>query len=520
MHLQAGRKVPALTGVKWIKGEETVLGEKLSVLVFFDEAEDLSALTSAMSEMAKKYKKKISIAGLSGMSEESMESVISYTEEIIQYGLGIVSEKLDMSYMAGIEGFSSAFVIDSEKHLLWNGDFQSMDTALAVVFKKKDEKILLELGKKRQKIIELNSEIQGNISLHLDKKKELKDLLSEYLKVFADDDDRMENLEVLYSYWTPGEIFSLPDQIDWVSEKPDFQKPYSLVSFWDMENAPYVMPFPHIAEIFNQHKDMLNVISLVKKTDSKEEIKEYLDGLEYGTDYPTGIISEKNFQKILSEEPNYSQYSFLTDGENRLLWAGTADNANPIILYLKNHKNPDKALLDMQADKEVFTALSNAVNAGTEITDGVLSKIRKYAKKILKVNPEDRTVIETVLEISGILGSEQLKETFSEIEFSEIKPEFIIDIISTLYGLSEDIYPFEYAFLWLETALKKNPNENAYMAYGNVLAKAGLTQTALDYFNKALEISSDDPEAEIGKKEMLRILEGQKSARRVSQTVK
>ena len=54
VQLQAGKKVPALTGVKWVKGEEALLGEKLTVLIFFHESAEYFSVISAMAEMAKK----------------------------------------------------------------------------------------------------------------------------------------------------------------------------------------------------------------------------------------------------------------------------------------------------------------------------------------------------------------------------------------------------------------------------------------------------------------------------------
>ncbi|HNF14708.1 MAG TPA: hypothetical protein PK453_13645 [Leptospiraceae bacterium] len=522
VQLQAGKKVPSLTGVKWVKGEEALLGEKLTVLIFLNESAEYYSVISAMAEMAKKYKKKVSIAGLSSMNEENMNYFLSGTEETIQYGVGTVSEKLYIAYMSGIEESAYAFVIDSEKHLLWGGDFQSMDTALAVVFKKKDEKILLELGKKRQKILELNSEIHGNISKHPEEKKEIKTLISEYLEFFADDDDRIENLKALYSPWTPGETAEIPEQIDWISEKSDFSHPFTLVSFWDMETAPSVMPFYDINEIFNEHKDSLNVIGIVKKAESKAEIQEYLDGLGIENIYPNGIISAKNFAKFFPEGSADYDSVFLIGRDSLLLWKGSTYEVKIIISYIKNNsKNADSRLLEFQSDKEIFSAVSDSVNSGTELTAKILSKLRKYGKKIMEVNPDNLNVIQTILDFSGRLGSEELKNSFVDIDISDLRGTSITDAVSILSDLTDDIYPFENVFQWLETAVKKDQTSEACCAYGTALARAGLTQKAMDCFEKALEISSgEDASAQTGKKEMIRILEGQKAVRKVSQTVK
>lgn len=523
VQLQAGKKVPALTGVKWVKGEEALLGEKLTVLIFFNEGAEYYSVTSAMTEMAKKYKKKVSVAGLSSMNEENMNYFLSGTEETIQYGVGTVSEKLYESYMTGIDDPAYAFVIDSEKHLLWNGDFQSMDTALAVLFKKKDEKILLELGKKRQRILELDSEIQGKISQHLDKKKEIKSLLSDYLDAFAGDDDTVENLSFAYESWTPGETADVLDDIDWIVEKTDYPNPYTLIVFWDLESAPSVMPYSVIEKIGENHGDILNIAAVAKKAESKKEIKEYLESEGIGTEYATGVISAKKFETFFSEGTAYNDYIFLLDRENRLLWMGNAETANTVLLYIKNNaKKAGERLLEFQSDNEIFSSLSDSLNAGTEeLTAKTLSKIRKYGKKILEVNPEELNVILSVLDFSGRLGLEELKKSFAEIDVSRMGPICIMDAVAGISNLSEDIYPFEEAFGWLETAVKKDQRAESYSSYGSVLAKAGLTQMALDYFDKALEISSGaDLAAETGRKEMLRILEGQKSARKPSQTLK
>lgn len=520
--LKIRKAVPPLKGIDWVNGEKTVFGKGMTLVKFWaawcgPSHEYLNVLT----DLQKKHENRITVAAISAEETEDVDSFLEKKKKKIEYSVGCAPARLYQAYLNGAGRIPHSFIIDEKGLLLWQGHPSEMETILDLLFDdQRNQSELIKAFIKKEKFLELYSDIKNGGSEKLNRKSRMKTLAREYLEIFPEDKDALEILEN-YPTLLPGEICAEIGEISWLKGKSEAVNEYRLIDFWDLENGESLNPFPHLSAIHKKYKDKLTVMGLTKDSAQIEDINAFIEQHKDDISYSVGVIAEDVFRKYLQDDYAWLGFTALLNSENRLIWSGKADHAHFIISHLFGKDGTEKDILEFCSDREMLLRMHEEfINDPDPISQEAFDKLYELGKNVLKMNPLETEIISILAGYAKNLGYDSVKSVCDIADISELNSEQIVSVYLDMQQGGKETWPFEFIFECLERLLKLDPSVTNILYYAEALKSAHKLDMALEYYDKALEFNEQTEDIERKKAEILNMKNAAQFAKKVSSILK
>ena len=130
--LNVGDAAPSLEGTQWIKGNEPVFQNQVTIVEFWrTTCGSCKAQIPHLTSLQEKYGDQLSIVSVSKYPLEIMEKFVKANEDQMGFSVGKVSEELSDTYMTGVKGVPYAFLINRDGIVVWKGHPANIDDMLA-----------------------------------------------------------------------------------------------------------------------------------------------------------------------------------------------------------------------------------------------------------------------------------------------------------------------------------------------------------------------------------------------------
>jgi thiol-disulfide isomerase/thioredoxin len=162
MALDIGDKAPSLEKVIWVKGQAVNPGSVVTVVEFWATwcgpcIKGIPHLT----ELQKKYGKKVNIIGLSDEDGEKVKPFVVKMGAEMDYHVGVADKASYQAYMEAIDHIPHAFIVDAKGVVVWQGAPMTIDKSLSEVVSGTFDPAKFALIEETEKKIHMLLEVQN-----------------------------------------------------------------------------------------------------------------------------------------------------------------------------------------------------------------------------------------------------------------------------------------------------------------------------------------------------------------------
>jgi tetratricopeptide (TPR) repeat protein len=127
--LEIGDPAPVLNGVSWIKDQPLKLGEKLTVLQFWNATSPTDTMAH-LSELQRAHRDRLAVVGLTGDEVTVAQPVVDELGGKMDYHVGLADPDLRAKYLSKQDPLPWIVIVDAAGRLAWRGRPQEMDNVL------------------------------------------------------------------------------------------------------------------------------------------------------------------------------------------------------------------------------------------------------------------------------------------------------------------------------------------------------------------------------------------------------
>lgn len=129
--LAIGDTAPDLLNLKWVKGNPTNIGGKLTLVECWATwCGPCLRTIPHLTELQKKYSNELQIIGISQEDEETVSPFVENMGDQMSYRVAVAPDEVYNAYMEGIPGIPHSFLINTKKELIWHSHPMEIDAIL------------------------------------------------------------------------------------------------------------------------------------------------------------------------------------------------------------------------------------------------------------------------------------------------------------------------------------------------------------------------------------------------------